>query len=188
MVVVPQLVPDAGPESWVARDTLAPPRAEGRRRLRKARAPPAARTYVVPQGGALAIECTGGTHVQKVLFASFGMPVVHANGSVGINPECHSPKTLRAIERACVGQSHCCLPVGTDNFRDDPCRGKVKTLAVTLQGCDEHRAPTRYKRHCSLLGQPLLCDEDVEFLSTLSLPPAAEPLKPHVALMVDTSC
>ena len=79
---------------------------------------------------------------------------------------------VRVVEEACLGQSHCCLPVSTDNFADDPCRGTVKTLAVILEGCAEHRSLTRFKRHCSLLGQPLLCDEDIEFLSALSLPPA----------------
>ena len=64
---------------------------------------------------------------------------------------------------------------------------QVKTLAVTLRGCDVHREPTRYKRHCSLSGQPLLPDEDIEFLSALELPVAPEPAAPHVAVMVDTS-
>ena len=70
----------------------------------------------------------------------------------------------------------------------DPCHGKIKTLAVVLHGCQEHKEWTRWKRHCSLQGQWLLCDEDIEFLATLELPerPEAE-LLPHVAVMVDTS-
>ena len=63
----------------------------------------------------------------------------------------------------------------------------MKTLAVILRGCDVYREPTRYKRHCSLSGQPLLPDEDIHFLSALDLPAAAEPALPHVAVMVDTS-
>lgn len=144
-------------------------------------------THIIPQGGSLAVECAGGTTVTRVVSASFGTPVVNANGSFTADPQCHSRRSVGVVENACVGQSHCCLPVGTDNFRDDPCRGKVKTLAVTLEGCEQYTPHTRYKRHCSLLGQPLLCDEDIEFLSTLALPPAPEPLKPHVAIMVDTS-
>ena len=37
------------------------------------------------------------------------------------------------------------------------------------------------------MGQPLLCDEDIEFLATLELPPAPQPIRLHVAIMVDTS-
>ena len=108
-----------------------------------------------------------------------------------------SKKSQQTIEAACVGNSHCCLPVSTDNFHDDPCHGTIKTLAVTLEGCDALDAPTSYKRHCSLLGQNLLCDEDIEFLAALRLPPALASasdargtdrlLHEHVALMVDTS-
>ena len=167
-----------------------------RRQRRKARAgiaasPPPPRslvhTHIIPQGGSLAVECAGGTKVTRVVAASFGTPIVSANGTFEADPQCHSKRSVRVLEDACVGQSHCCLPIGTDNFRDDPCRGKVKTLAVTLEGCEEWPEPTRYKRHCSLLGQPLLCDEDIEFLATLELPPAPTPLKPAVAIMVDTS-
>ena len=143
-------------------------------------------THIVPQGGALAIECAHGTRIRRIRFASFGIPTVYANGSVG-EGQCHSRRSRRIVAQACVGQSHCCLPVDTSNFHDDPCRGKVKTLAVVLEGCAEHTAHTRFKRHCSLVGQPLLCDEDIEFLAGLSLPPASPPIRPHVAIMVDTS-
>ena len=169
-------------------------RAERRRRRQRraattavARVPNLVHSHVIPQGGSLSVECAAGTSVKRVRFASFGTPIVHANGSFGIDAKCHSRRSLDTISRACVGHSHCCLPVGTENFNDDPCRGTVKTLAVVLEGCDEETGYTRYKRHCSLLGQPLLCDEDINFLAALSLPPAPEPLKPHVALMVDTS-
>jgi hypothetical protein len=158
-----------------------------RRRKQARRSSSLVHTHIVPQGGALSIECLGGTTVKRVRFASFGTPVVHPNGSFGVDAKCHSTRSQTTIEGACVGQSHCCLPVGTENFRDDPCRGTVKTLAVTLEGCDEHTEPTRFKRHCSLLGQPLLCDEDIEFLAGLDLPAAPEPVPPHVAIMVDTS-
>lgn len=149
-------------------------------------------THVIPQGGALSIECAAGTYIRSVRFASFGTPVTNvssANGErlLAVDPKCHSRRSERVVADACVGQSHCCLPVGTDNFRDDPCRGVIKTLAVTLEGCEEVKQYTRFKRHCSLMGQPLLCDEDIEFLTTLDLPPAPEPVLPHVAIMVDTS-
>ena len=149
-------------------------------------------THVIPQGGALAIECAAGTYIRSVRFASFGTPVTNVSSASGerllaADPKCHSRRSEQVVADACVGQSHCCLPVGTDNFRDDPCRGVVKTLAVTLEGCDEVKPYTRFKRHCSLMGQPLLCDEDIEFLTTLDLPVASEPILPHVAMMVDTS-
>ena len=54
--------------------------------------------------------------------------------------------------QACLGQSHCCLPVSGDNFGADPCHGKIKTLAVVVHGCDLHEEHTRFKRHCSLQG------------------------------------
>ena len=124
--------------------------------------PPAASPtlLVVPQGGSLSIECAAGTFVEKVAFASWGTPRVHhANRSAAIDPSCHSRRSLPTVVSACEGQSHCCLPVSEDNFRDDPCKGVIKTLAVVVEGCAVHAAPTRYRRHCSLLGQHLLCDE-----------------------------
>ena len=148
---------------------------------------PGAQTHIIPQGGSLAIECGAGTVVTRVSFASFGMPFVSPNGSVAVNPECHSHKSARLVEKACVGNSHCCLPVNTENFKDDPCNGKIKTLAVVVEGCAHYQPYTRFKRHCSLMGQPLLCDEDIHFLETLVLPKAPEPVRPHVAIMVDTS-
>lgn len=70
----------------------------------------------------------------------------------------------------------------------DPCHGKIKKFAVILHGCEEHREHSRWKRHCSLQGQWLLCDEDIEFLASLELPERKETeLLPHVAVMVDTS-
>ena len=125
-----------------------------------------------------------GPHVRSVRFASFGTPITNLTSAatgqrqVAVDPRCHSRRSQQVVADACVGQSHCCLPIGTDNFRDDPCRGTVKTLAVTIEGCDELVDHTRFKRHCSLMGQPLLCDEDVEFLATLSLPAAPQPLLP----------
>jgi len=151
-------------------------------------APQAGRLHVIPEGGSLAVECAAGTVIEAVSFASFGTPQTSANGSVAIDPTCHSRASERVLRDACVGESHCCFPVTTDNFGPDPCHGKIKTLAVVLHGCDEHAAPTRWKRHCSLQGQWLLCDEDIEFLSALELPERAESeLLPHVAVMVDTS-
>ena len=182
---------DAATASAPSSATISKAARRAKRRQRKwskpAAPPNLVHTHVVPQGGALSVECQGGTVVRKVTFASFGTPTIGENGSIAINPKCHSHKSMAVIRRACVGQSHCCLPIGTDNFKDDPCRGTVKTLAVTLEGCDEYQPMTTYKRHCSLLGQPLLCDEDIEFLAGLSLPPAPQPIKQHVALMVDTS-
>jgi len=145
------------------------------------------RLHVIPEGGSLAIECNGGTSVTGVSFASFGTPTVYDNDTVATNATCHSERSRQIVESACLGQSHCCLPVSTDNFGRDPCHGKIKTLAVVLHGCDEHVEHTRFKRHCGLRGQWLLCDEDIDFLARLDLPEAPQPLLPTVAIMVDTS-
>ena len=69
-------------------------RAEQRRRRRQRRAattatarpPNLVHSHVVPQGGSLAVECAGGTSVKRVRFASFGTPIVHANGTVTAEP------------------------------------------------------------------------------------------------------
>lgn len=145
------------------------------------------RTLIIPEGGSLALECKGGSTVRGISFASFGTPTVHANGSAALNPECHSERSRTVVEAACLGQSHCCLPVSGENFGADPCHGKIKTLAVVVHGCDVHEEYTRFKRHCSLQGQWLLCDEDIDFLARLELPEAPQPLLPAVAIMVDTS-
>ena len=110
--------------------------------------------HVVPQGGSLAVECAHGTYVNRVSFASFGTPSVAPNGTAVIGT-CHSRFSHNVVSDACLGNSHCCLPVTTDNFHD-PCRGTIKTLVVRLEGCAEHTSYTSYKRHCSLLGQSLV--------------------------------
>lgn len=143
--------------------------------------------HVVPQGGALAVECSGGTWVRQVSFASYGAPVRQPNGSLAADPACHLDETKRVVEEACLGQSHCCLPIADANFPRDPCRGRVKSFAAVLVGCDLHLPPSRYKTHCALSGQPMLPQEDVEFLAALQLPPAPEPVPPAVAIMVDTT-
>jgi hypothetical protein len=142
---------------------------------------------VIPQGGALAVECADGTRVREVSYATWGTPLLHPNGSVTTDLRCHSPGALTIVRNACEGQSHCCLPIADQNFRRDPCVGKVKTFAVELRGCAQHIPESKYKTHCALLGQPLLVNEDVEFLAALELPPAPEPVGPWVAAMVDTS-
>ena len=146
--------------------------------------------HVIPEGGSLTLECDEGTWVERISFASFGKPKAHANGSYAVDESCHLAKSADIIRRACEGQSHCCLPVGTDHFeRRDPCPGSIKTLAVVVHGCRPLAdAQTRYRRWCSLQGQWLLCDEDIEFLASLELPePSPQALLPHVAAMVDTS-
>lgn len=142
---------------------------------------------MIPQGGYFALECAAGSSVTEVSFASYGVPLRFANGSVGYNSSCHAPESQRRVEAACKGQSHCCLPVTGNNFGADPCFGQLKMLAVEVKGCKAVTSPSHFKRHCSLLGQNLLCDEDIEFLSTLELPEAPQPLLPYSALMVDTS-
>lgn len=107
--------------------------------------------HFIPQGGSLAIECTTGTSVTKVEFASFGLPELQ--GGKPMKGACHSRESVSVVSKACLGQSHCCLPVNDMNFKLDPCHGKVKTLAVVLRGCVPHQSETRYKRHCSLIGQ-----------------------------------
>ena len=68
-----------------------------------------------------------------------------------------------------------------------PMTDEIAAPSSPVPGGDEVKQYTRFKRHCSLMGQPLLCDEDIEFLTTLDLPVAADPILPHVAIMVDTS-
>ena len=141
----------------------------------------------LPQGAALAIECTGGTHVREVSYAMWGTPIIHVNGSASPDPACDSQDSLEAVRAACQGQSHCCLPIADQNLGRDPCPGKVKSIAIELRGCLQHQPESRYKIHCSLQGHPLIVDEDIEFLAALQLPAAAEPVGPWVAAMVDTS-
>ena len=150
-------------------------------------ATPTAARCTYSQGGALALECADGTRGARLVRLG-GTPRVHANGSYAADPTCHHAGAEAILRKACEGQSHCCLPVGTDHFeRKDPCHGTIKTLAVVVHGC---RPPadtqTRYRRWCSLQGQWLLCDEDIEFLAALELPEVAPAsLVPNVAAMVN---
>ena len=60
---------------------------------------------------------------------------------------------------------------------------------VAASGCTNDAACVRLSvLYAIALPQLLqLCDEDIEFLATLSLPRPLEPVRPHVAIMVDTS-
>jgi hypothetical protein len=98
-----------------------------------------------PENSSATLTCPAGTTIQKVLYASYGLP----NGTCGsfTNGTCHANNSIDVVTAACVGKSTC--TVGADNTTfGDPCVGTVKRMDIQVlcgvsQGCSSnHVTPT----------------------------------------------
>eukprot|EP01051_Picozoa_sp_SAG22_P011484 SAG22_NODE_1111_length_5537_cov_6.209636_2_plen_341_part_00 len=88
----------------------------------------------VVEGRTLSLGCEHGSTVEKVLFASYGVPAGRCGGGGGgglAAGECHFPNTQQVIEAACLGQNQCTIRAVNENF-GEPCYGTTKYLAVEL--------------------------------------------------------
>jgi hypothetical protein len=83
--------------------------------------------------------------VVEVLFASYGNPMGGRRAAIGLGGckedattsdfrrgGCHAPQSVRAVEKLCVGQPECEVPVGHALF-GEPCLGEAKSLAAALR-------------------------------------------------------
>eukprot|EP00475_Leptophrys_vorax_P009092 TRINITY_DN1597_c0_g1_i1.p1 TRINITY_DN1597_c0_g1~~TRINITY_DN1597_c0_g1_i1.p1 ORF type:complete len:831 (-),score=183.81 TRINITY_DN1597_c0_g1_i1:74-2566(-) len=82
---------------------------------------------------AVVVECTGATVITHVDFASFGNPF----GRCGSFEKgtCHAANSTEIVQRSCVGQARCEVPVSINLF-GDPCPKTAKILAVQAK-CDK---------------------------------------------------
>jgi hypothetical protein len=101
-------------------------------------------------GPPLRLKCPGGT-INRIVFASFGNPTGSciAGGSSFQLGSCHSPRSIEVVEKLCLNRGSCELPSSDaiDHFNvsahkpspmaslflPDPCVGKPKKLAATVQ-------------------------------------------------------
>ncbi|GLT97752.1 hypothetical protein SLE2022_153010 [Rubroshorea leprosula] len=74
------------------------------------------------------LQCTDGYIISSIEFASYGTP--QGSCQKFYRGNCHSPKSLSVVSKACQGRNSCFIGVSNSVFGGDPCRGIVKTLAV----------------------------------------------------------
>ncbi|OAY67949.1 Beta-galactosidase 3 [Ananas comosus] len=76
----------------------------------------------------VSLNCTDGTVISLITFASFGNPTgacrSYQQGS------CHYPHSLSVVEKACLHASSCTVSLSEDHFGRDLCPGITKTLAI----------------------------------------------------------
>ncbi|PKA57733.1 Beta-galactosidase 9 [Apostasia shenzhenica] len=77
------------------------------------------------------LHCDEGHTISAVTFASFGTPRGSCESfSLG---NCHAQISLSLVSKTCLGRNNCRIPVSITNFKPDPCRGTLKTLAVQAE-------------------------------------------------------
>eukprot|EP01052_Picozoa_sp_SAG31_P044670 SAG31_NODE_7875_length_1576_cov_1.593771_1_plen_334_part_00 len=111
--------------------------------------PKAARCGLVAENQVLTLGCAGGKTIDKVLFASFGTPILadaeqscaagfkegicSTTGKIG-----SSARSRPVVERLCLNKTSCAVPADRATFDDqegpphDPCGHVVKALAAEI--------------------------------------------------------
>ncbi|XP_057492737.1 beta-galactosidase 10 [Actinidia eriantha] len=74
------------------------------------------------------LKCPINTRISTVKFASFGTP----SGTCGSYTmgDCHDPRSISAVEKACLNKNECTVQLTEDNFSKALCPGTTKKLAV----------------------------------------------------------
>ncbi|XP_021759898.1 beta-galactosidase 3-like [Chenopodium quinoa] len=74
------------------------------------------------------LQCGPGQSISSIQFASFGTPF----GTCGsfVKGACHSESSHDIVEKLCVGQRRCSIPISNSNFGGDPCHNTLKRLTV----------------------------------------------------------
>jgi hypothetical protein len=127
------------------------------------------RCGLVAEGKALVLGCPTGQTIDRVTFASFGMPDLAGSKSCGCAAgfkEGVCPRTgkivssnnsLRVLETFCMGKTTCAVPADQAIFADDPeappphdpCKGPKKALAAEVHcSGDPPGATSSCKGHC----------------------------------------
>jgi hypothetical protein len=77
--------------------------------------------------GVATVQCSGGSVIDEVVFASYGVPA----GSCGhFLLTCTAESSRSVVEAACLGKATCSVVASSENFGGDPCPGSGKRLAI----------------------------------------------------------
>ncbi|KAJ3671896.1 hypothetical protein LUZ60_007975 [Juncus effusus] len=84
-------------------------------------------TSVAPQ---VYLHCDDGHVISNVVFASYGTP----KGSCEkfLVGKCHAESSVELVTEVCLGKNNCTVSV-TNSVFGDPCRGKLKKLAIQAE-------------------------------------------------------
>ncbi|XP_034674934.1 beta-galactosidase 5-like [Vitis riparia] len=74
------------------------------------------------------LQCAPGQSISTIMFASFGTP----SGTCGSFQKgtCHAPNSQAILEKNCIGQEKCSVPISNSYFGADPCPNVLKRLSV----------------------------------------------------------
>ncbi|KDP31634.1 hypothetical protein JCGZ_14859 [Jatropha curcas] len=75
------------------------------------------------------LDCPLHTKISNISFASYGTPLGNCSSTFGVGM-CHSFASKAIVEKACVGQRRCTIPVWNRYFGEDPCSANEKSLLV----------------------------------------------------------
>jgi hypothetical protein len=75
----------------------------------------------------LRLECSEGTVISSINFASYGTPTACPTPALG---PCHAASSRQVVEDACLGQQTCTLLPSNQIF-GDPCSGTRKRLVIS---------------------------------------------------------
>ncbi|XP_050227152.1 beta-galactosidase 16-like [Mercurialis annua] len=79
------------------------------------------------------LNCPSNSKISNILFASYGTPLGTCGGdSFGVGM-CHSSSSKSILQKACLGQRRCKVPVSSKYFGGDPCSANEKSLLVIAQ-------------------------------------------------------
>ncbi|KAF3970309.1 hypothetical protein CMV_005977 [Castanea mollissima] len=74
------------------------------------------------------LHCAPGQSISAINFASFGTP----SGTCGSfqHGTCHAPSSHAVLEKECIGQQECLVPISNSSFGADPCPNVTKKFSV----------------------------------------------------------
>eukprot|EP00041_Stephanoeca_diplocostata_P008914 m.133318 g.133318 ORF g.133318 m.133318 type:complete len:235 (+) comp17537_c1_seq1:509-1213(+) len=84
----------------------------------------------VPEDQTLTLTCPGSAVIDAITFASFGTPTGSCGVGFVVNKTCNAANTSAVVEKLCIGKSTCSIDVSRKTFKQDPCFGVRKVLAV----------------------------------------------------------
>jgi Galactose binding lectin domain len=84
-----------------------------------------------PEDHNVVVDCGRGNVIEKILFASFGLPFGPCGGTAK-NATCHASTSTSVVSQSCVGQRRCKVLASDANF-GDPCFGHWKRMTIEAQ-------------------------------------------------------
>ncbi|XP_015576407.2 beta-galactosidase 16 [Ricinus communis] len=78
------------------------------------------------------LDCPSNTKISNILFASYGTPEGTCGDAYAVGM-CHSSSSEAIVQKACLGQMRCSIPVSSKYFGGDPCSANEKSLLVVAE-------------------------------------------------------